>query len=325
MAAGPAGRGVLPRSAHPTPRASPTAAAGPTASPGSGSCWRDAAQRPAAGGAPPPALPGGRRRAATSPRTARAACPQAGERWAEDMLDPKVDWRRVLAAEIRKGCSTVSGRVDYTYRRPSRRAQASARRRPAGPGAPRARGGRAVRHVGQHGRASSWPGAGRGRRPAARASGWPATGCGCWPSTPPCTPSSGSPRPRRSSCWAGAAPTWAPAWRRRPSCGPARRWSWSSPTASRRGRPTRPRACRWWWASSAAAARGRAHLGAARVGPRRAHRRRRLSGLMPRKPRWCHPLPQATATVPCNGEQHRVSWRRGKLKLEDHDLEPRAG
>lgn len=46
-------------------------------------------------------------------------------RWAEDMLDPQVDWRRVLAAEIRKGLSTVSGRVDYTYRRPSRRASAS--------------------------------------------------------------------------------------------------------------------------------------------------------------------------------------------------------
>ena len=46
-------------------------------------------------------------------------------RWAEDMLDPKVDWRRVLAAEIRKGLATVSGRGDYTYRRPSRRASAS--------------------------------------------------------------------------------------------------------------------------------------------------------------------------------------------------------
>jgi predicted metal-dependent peptidase len=46
-------------------------------------------------------------------------------RWAEDLLEPKVDWRRVLAAEIRKGLSTVSGRVDYTYRRPSRRASAS--------------------------------------------------------------------------------------------------------------------------------------------------------------------------------------------------------
>jgi predicted metal-dependent peptidase len=47
------------------------------------------------------------------------------KRWAEEQLDPKVDWRRVLAAEIRKGVTTVSGRVDYTYSRPSRRAQAS--------------------------------------------------------------------------------------------------------------------------------------------------------------------------------------------------------
>ncbi|MGH9278340.1 MAG: vWA domain-containing protein, partial [Acidimicrobiales bacterium] len=46
------------------------------------------------------------------------------QRWAEDQLEPKVDWRRVLAAEIRKGITAVSGRVDYTYRRPSRRAAA---------------------------------------------------------------------------------------------------------------------------------------------------------------------------------------------------------
>ena len=46
------------------------------------------------------------------------------KRWAEEQLEPKVDWRRVLAAEIRKGLTVVSGRVDYTYRRPSRRASA---------------------------------------------------------------------------------------------------------------------------------------------------------------------------------------------------------
>ncbi|MGQ0744898.1 MAG: vWA domain-containing protein [Acidimicrobiales bacterium] len=46
------------------------------------------------------------------------------KRWAADQLAPKVDWRRVLAAEIRKGLSTVSGRADYSYRRPSRRAAA---------------------------------------------------------------------------------------------------------------------------------------------------------------------------------------------------------
>lgn len=46
-------------------------------------------------------------------------------RWAEDMLDPQVDWRRVLAAEIRKGVGTMAGLVDYTYKRPSRRAASS--------------------------------------------------------------------------------------------------------------------------------------------------------------------------------------------------------
>lgn len=51
--------------------------------------------------------------------------PARWQRWAEDLLDPKVDWRKVLAAEIRKGLYTVSGSVDYTYRRPSRRAGAS--------------------------------------------------------------------------------------------------------------------------------------------------------------------------------------------------------
>lgn len=38
------------------------------------------------------------------------------------------------------------------------------------------------------------------------------------------------------------------------------------------------------------------------------------------KPRWCDHVEPATAVVACSGEQHRVSWRRGKLKLEDHDL-----
>jgi hypothetical protein len=41
---------------------------------------------------------------------------------------------------------------------------------------------------------------------------------------------------------------------------------------------------------------------------------------MPRKLRWYDPLPQATAVVDCGGEQHRVTWRRGKLVLEAHDL-----
>ena len=41
---------------------------------------------------------------------------------------------------------------------------------------------------------------------------------------------------------------------------------------------------------------------------------------MPPRPRWYDPLPEATATVDCGGEAHRVTWRRGKLVLQDHDL-----
>ena len=46
------------------------------------------------------------------------------ERWAKSFLEPKVDWRRELAARIRAAADTVSGAVDYSYRRPSRRAGA---------------------------------------------------------------------------------------------------------------------------------------------------------------------------------------------------------
>lgn len=46
-------------------------------------------------------------------------------RWAETVLPSRVDWRRLLAAEIRAGVYSVVGAVDYTYRRPSRRSQAS--------------------------------------------------------------------------------------------------------------------------------------------------------------------------------------------------------
>ncbi|HEY7134024.1 MAG TPA: VWA-like domain-containing protein [Acidimicrobiia bacterium] len=43
-------------------------------------------------------------------------------RWAESVLPSRIDWRRVLAAEIRTGVASAAGKVDYTYRRPSRRA-----------------------------------------------------------------------------------------------------------------------------------------------------------------------------------------------------------
>ena len=43
-------------------------------------------------------------------------------RWAEQVLEPVVDWRRVLAAELRRAVADTVGAVDYSYRRPSRRA-----------------------------------------------------------------------------------------------------------------------------------------------------------------------------------------------------------
>ena len=43
-------------------------------------------------------------------------------RWAELTVQPAVDWRRVLAAELRRAVADTAGAVDYSYRRPSRRA-----------------------------------------------------------------------------------------------------------------------------------------------------------------------------------------------------------
>jgi predicted metal-dependent peptidase len=43
-------------------------------------------------------------------------------RWAESVLPSRIDWRRVLAAEVRRAVAAIAGNVDYTYQRPSRRA-----------------------------------------------------------------------------------------------------------------------------------------------------------------------------------------------------------
>lgn len=41
---------------------------------------------------------------------------------------------------------------------------------------------------------------------------------------------------------------------------------------------------------------------------------------LPAKPRWYDALPEVTTTVDCEGASHPISWRRGKLVLEAHDL-----
>jgi len=53
---------------------------------------------------------------------ARGNVPTGWQRWADDVLEPVVDWRRALAAAVRRGVAHTAGRVDFTYRRPSRRA-----------------------------------------------------------------------------------------------------------------------------------------------------------------------------------------------------------
>jgi predicted metal-dependent peptidase len=54
----------------------------------------------------------------------RGTVPAGWERWADEVLEPVVDWRQVLRSAIRRGMAEVAGRVDFTYRRPSRRASA---------------------------------------------------------------------------------------------------------------------------------------------------------------------------------------------------------
>lgn len=48
--------------------------------------------------------------------------PQGWQRWADELLEPRIDWRKALAAAVRTGVANVAGCVDYSYMRPSRRA-----------------------------------------------------------------------------------------------------------------------------------------------------------------------------------------------------------
>jgi predicted metal-dependent peptidase len=52
---------------------------------------------------------------------ARGTVPAGWRRWADQVLEPTVDWRQVLAGSTREAIARASGAVDYTYVRPSRR------------------------------------------------------------------------------------------------------------------------------------------------------------------------------------------------------------
>jgi predicted metal-dependent peptidase len=42
-------------------------------------------------------------------------------RWAKAILEPKIDWRKVLRAQVRHALAEIAGQVDYTWRKLSRR------------------------------------------------------------------------------------------------------------------------------------------------------------------------------------------------------------
>ncbi|SEC09159.1 Predicted metal-dependent peptidase [Streptomyces sp. 2131.1] len=68
-----------------------------------------------------------RRRTAESMRAhrrTRGSLPEGWRRWADEVLEPTVDWRQALAGAVREAAAWASGAVDYTYRRPSRRSAA---------------------------------------------------------------------------------------------------------------------------------------------------------------------------------------------------------
>lgn len=51
----------------------------------------------------------------------RGSVPAGYARWAKEILEPVVDWRRELSSLVRRTFAQVAGLRDYTYRRPSRR------------------------------------------------------------------------------------------------------------------------------------------------------------------------------------------------------------
>ncbi|MFD7624807.1 VWA-like domain-containing protein [Streptomyces sp. NPDC059851] len=68
-----------------------------------------------------------RRQTAQSMRAhqrSRGTLPAGWERWATEVLEPTVDWRRALTGAVREAAAWAAGAVDYTYRRPSRRTPA---------------------------------------------------------------------------------------------------------------------------------------------------------------------------------------------------------
>ena len=54
----------------------------------------------------------------------RGSVPAGWRRWADEVLEPTIDWRQTLTGTVREAAAWSTGAVDYTYRRPSRRGAA---------------------------------------------------------------------------------------------------------------------------------------------------------------------------------------------------------
>ncbi|MFC8981024.1 VWA-like domain-containing protein [Streptomyces sp. NPDC057411] len=54
----------------------------------------------------------------------RGSVPAGWRRWAEEILEATVDWRKALTGAVREAAAWAGCAVDYTYRRPSRRTAA---------------------------------------------------------------------------------------------------------------------------------------------------------------------------------------------------------
>ena len=102
--------------------------------------------------------------------------PAGLRRWADDLVSPVVDWRRVLAAEVRRGLKRAAGCADYTFARRSRRATCLGDVVLPGTFRPGSRGRRRRRHLSvdcsRH--APHRPGRGRGDPGGRRPGGAPA-------------------------------------------------------------------------------------------------------------------------------------------------------
>ena len=51
----------------------------------------------------------------------RGTVPAELERWADEILNPRIDWRKELAAAVKHAAAIIAGRTDYSYRKSSRR------------------------------------------------------------------------------------------------------------------------------------------------------------------------------------------------------------